>query len=116
MYILIYVEKIEPKIKKDICHLVNSFIHTCDVVRKENRNKEILAWGGRVWKIKLHPTREYYVVSRENHTKEILAWGGRVWKIKLHWTREYDVVTKENRTKKILALGDRVCKIKNLPV
>ena len=45
---------------------------------KDNRTKEILAWGGRVWKIKLHLTREYAVVAKENLTKEILALGGRV--------------------------------------
>ena len=45
---------------------------------KENRTKEILVWGGRVWKIKLHLTREYAVVTKENLTKEILSWGGRV--------------------------------------
>ena len=58
--------------------------------------------------MKLHLTREYAVVTKENLTKEILSWGGRVWKMKLHLTREYAVVTKENRTKEILALGGRV--------
>ena len=36
---------------------------------KENRTKEILALGGRVWKIKIHPAREYAVVIKENCTK-----------------------------------------------
>ena len=48
------------------------------MVTKENLTKDILAWGGRVWKIKLHLTREYDVVTKENLTKGILAWGGRV--------------------------------------
>ena len=53
------------------------------MVTKENLTKEILAWGGRVWKIKLHLTREYAVVTKENLTKAILSWGGRVWKMKI---------------------------------
>ena len=47
-------------------------------------------------------------MTKENLTKAILSWEGRVWKMKLHLTREYAVVTKENRTKAILALGGRV--------
>ena len=47
-------------------------------------------------------------MTKENLTKEILSWGGRVWKMKLHLTREYAFVTKENVTKAILALGGRV--------
>ena len=46
--------------------------------------------------------------TKENLTKAILSWVGRVWKMKLHLTREYTVVTKENLTKAILALGGRV--------
>ena len=78
------------------------------MVTKENLTKAILSWGGRVWKMKLHLTREYAVVTKENLTKAILSWGGRVWKIKLHLTREYAVVTKENLTKEILSWGGRV--------
>ena len=38
-------------------------------VAKEFRTKEILAWGGGVWKIK-------FAVVKEFRSKEILAWGG----------------------------------------
>ena len=53
------------------------------MVTKENLTKAILSWGGRVWKNKLHLTREYTVVTKENLTKAILSWGGRVWKMKI---------------------------------
>ena len=42
---------------------------------KENRTKEFLALGGRVWKIKHLPAREYAVVIKKKYTKEILALG-----------------------------------------
>ena len=45
------------------------------MVTKENLTKAILSWGGRVWKMKLHLTREYAVVTKENLTKAILSWG-----------------------------------------
>ena len=45
--------------------------------------------------IKLLPAREYNLVTKENRTKEILAWGGRVWKNKIHPAREYDVMIME---------------------
>ena len=48
------------------------------MVTKENLTKAILSWGGRVWKMKLHLTREYVVLTKENLSKAFLSWGGRV--------------------------------------
>ena len=45
-------------------------------VAKEFRTKEILAWGGGVWKIKVTVTTADPGVAKEFCTKEILAWGG----------------------------------------